>query len=135
MKERRIKINWNAAALGAGVGLVALVVLTAAAAGLLAGEGIGLEAMGYLTAGVLVGSSFLGSLTALGGGGGAAGAAAAAGAELVVLAGLNLALNGGRVEGVGVTVLALAGGCGAAVLLSMGRGGRPKRRRRRSKNR
>ena len=53
---------------------------------------------------------------------------------IVVLFGLNGVLCGGEMEGVAVTVLALAGGCGAAVLLRLGKGGGRKRRRR-GKNR
>ena len=50
---------------------------------------------------------------------------------LVVLLALNGVLCGWKMEGAGVTVLALAGGCGAAMMLSMNRGHRRKRRRRR----
>ena len=53
--------------------------------------------------------------------------------ELVVLFGLNGVLNGGRVEGAAVTALVLGGGCGAAMLLRLGKGSG--RSRRRKKNR
>ena len=69
------------------------------------------------------------------GGGGTVDAVLAALGELVVLFGLNGLLCGGEMEGVAVTALALTGGCGAAVLLRLGKGNGRKRRRHRSKNR
>lgn len=135
MKDLKSAVHWPAAALGASVGMVSMVVAVAAAAGLMAKGRVPLETMGYWAAGILVGSSLLGSLTALGGGGSAADAVLSALGELVVLIGVNAVLNGGEMEGMAVTLLALAGGCGAAVLIRLGKGSGRKRRRRPRKNR
>ena len=61
----------------------------------------------------------IGILAAMLGGGEMPDAILAAGGELVVLLGLNGVLCGGEMEGTAVTILALAGGCGAALLLRM----------------
>lgn len=135
MKDLKWTMNWRAAALGAGVGLLAMVVAAAGAAGLIAGQRVAMDSMGYWAAGILVVTGLSGGLAAIGAGGSMVDAALTAGAELVVLFALNAVLNGGKMEGIGVTVLALAGGCGAAVLLRMGKGRHPSGRRRRRKNR
>ena len=96
---------------------------------------VGLESMGLWAAGITVGTGLLGSLAAMLGGGGPLEAALAALGELVVLFGLNGVLCGGEMEGVAVKMLALAGGCGASVLLRLGKGSGSRHRRRRSKNR
>lgn len=135
MKERTGTINFQAAALGAGVGMLSMVVLCAAGAGLMAKGAVSAETMGLWAAGILVGSGLLGGLTARLGGGGRVEAGLTAVGELVVLIAVNLLLNEGKMEGFAVTVLALAGGCGAALLLMAGRGGgRRNRRRRRRKS-
>lgn len=127
-----MKPNWRAALLGIAGAMMAVVVLTAGAAGLMARGTVDVGYMGYFAAGILVLSGLVGGLAAMVGGGGEIDAALAAVGELVVLFGLNAVLNGGEMEGIGVTVLAVAGGCGAAVLLRMNRGsGRRRRRRRR----
>ena len=134
MKGSRISVRWQAALLGCGVGLLTAVCACAGAAGLMVRGAVGLETMGLWAAGITVGSGLLGSLAAMLGGGSTLDAALAALGELVVLFALNAVLCGGEMEGVAVTALALAGGCGAAVLLRLGKGGGRKRRRR-SKNR
>ena len=134
MKGMKLLVRWQAALLGAGVGMVTVICACAAAAGLLANGSAGLQTIGLWAAGITVGSGLLGGLAALLGGGELPDAILAAVGELVVLFGLNAVLCGGEMEGVAVTVLALAGGCGAAVLLRLGKGG-GKKRRRRSKNR
>ena len=134
MKGSRISVRWQAALMGCGVGLLAAVCASAGAAGLMVKGAVGLETMGLWAAGITVGSGLLGSLAAMLGGGSTLDAALAALGELVVLFGLNAVLCGGEMEGVAVKVLALAGGCGAAVLLRLGKGGGRKRRRR-GKNR
>lgn len=127
-----MKPNWRAALLGIAGAVMAVVVLTAGAAGLMARGVVDVAHMGYFAAGILVASGLVGGLTAVAGGGGEVDALLAAVGELVVLFGLNAVLNGGEMEGIGVTVLAVTGGCGAAVLLRMNRGnGRRRRRRRR----
>lgn len=127
-----MKPNWRAALLGVAGAMMAVVVLTAGAAGLMARGAVDVEYMGYFAAGILVLSGLVGGLAAVAGGGGELDVLLAAVGELVVLFGLNAVLNGGEMEGIGVTVLAVAGGCGAAVLLRMNRGkGRRRRRRRR----
>ena len=125
------KLNWRAVLLGAAGAMMAVVILTAGAAGLMARGVVDVGYMGYFAAGVLVLSGLVGGLAAMAGGGGEIDAALAAVGELVVLVGLNAVLNGGEMEGIGVTVLAVAGGCGAAVLLRMNRGNCRRRRRRR----
>lgn len=135
MKDLKWTPNWRAAALGTGVGVLAMTAASAGAAGLVAGQRLAVESMGYLAAGILILTGLLGGLAAIGAGGTAADALVTAGMELVVLFALNAVLNGGQMEGIGVTLLALGGGCGAAVLLRLGRNGRSGRRRRRRKNR
>lgn len=135
MKEFKPKVQWRAVLLGTCAGAVAMICLCAAAAGLMAKGAVGLDRMGLFAAGILVASSLLGGLTALLGGGGPVDAALTAAGELVVLTALNAGLNGGKMEGIAVTILALAGGCGAALLLRIGKGSRRSRGRRRRKNR
>lgn len=135
MKEFKPKIQWGAVLLGTSAGAVAMICLCAAAAGLMAKGAVGLDRMGLFAAGILVVSGLLGGLTALLGGGGPIDAALTAAGELVVLTALNAGLNGGKMEGIAVTILALAGGCGAALLLRIGKGSRRSRGRRRRKNR
>ena len=125
------KVNWRAALLGVAGAMVAVVVLTAGAAGLMVKGTVDVEMMGYFAAGILVLSGLVGGFAAMTGGGGEADALIAAAGELVVLLGLNGVLNGGKMEGIAVTVLAVMGGCGAALLLRMNRRGRSRRRRRR----
>ncbi len=134
MKGMDRTVRWQAVLLGCGVGMVTAVCACAGAAGLMVKGAVGLQTMGLWAAGITVGAGLLGSLAAMLGGGGPLEGALAALGELVVLFGLNGVLCGGEMEGVAVTVLALAGGCGAAVLLQMGKGSGRKRRRR-SKNR
>ena len=134
MKGMKLHVCWQAALLGAGVGMVTVICACAAAAGLLANGAAGLQTIGLWAAGITVGSGLLGGLAALLGGGELPDAILAAVGELVVLFGLNAVLCGGEMEGVAVTVLALAGGCGAAVLLRLGKG-HGRKHRRRSKNR
>ena len=135
MKAMKMRLRWRAAALGTGVGVVSMVSACAAAAGMMAGGAADPALMGYWTAGILVGAGLLGSLTALLGGGSPADAALSAAGELMVLLGLNWALNGAQVEGFAVTCLALAGGSGAAILLTAGKGrSRGHRRRKRKKS-
>lgn len=131
MKEWKYRVNWRSALLGAGVAVVTIISAAAAAAGLMAKGAVDLAWMGYWAAGILVAAGLVGGLTALLGGGSAADAVLTAVGVLVVLMGLNAVLCGGRMEGFAVTALALAGGCGAAVLLRLGRGTGHRRRRRR----
>lgn len=135
MKGMSISVRWQAVLLGTGVGMVTAVCAGAAGAGLMVRGASDIQSMGLWAAGITVGSGLLGSLAAMLGGGRPMDAALAALGELVVLFGLNGLLNGGEMEGVAVTVLALTGGCGAAVLLRMGRGRGRRQRRRRCKNR
>lgn len=130
MKEGRRPIEWRAAVLGAAAGMMTVVTLCAVGAGLMAKGAVGLDSQVWWSVGILIGSGVVCSLAARLGGGGEVEGALAAGGELVVLLVLNGVLCGWKMEGAGVTVLALAGGCGAAMLLSMKRGHRRKRRRR-----
>lgn len=133
MKERKIRISWRSVLLGTGMGLLTMLCSVAAAAALMAGGAVGMEHMGLFAAGILIGTGLAGCMTAqLGGGGALDGALTALGA-LVVLLGLNLLLNGGEMEGIAVTVTALAGGCGAGVLLRLGKGSRRKHRRKKNR--
>ena len=124
-------VRWSAALLGTGIGIVTMVISCACAAALMARGVVETGSMGLFAAGILVLSGLAGGMTALLGGGGTGDAALASLGELVVLLGLNTVLCGGQMEGIGVTVLALAGGSGAAVLTRMGRGERRRRKRRR----
>ncbi len=131
MKERTRSLNWRAAALGGAAGMMTVVTITAIGAGLMAKGAVGVDSMDWWAVGILLASGMVCALAARLGGGGEVEGALAAGGELVVLTALNGALCGWKMEGIGVTVLALAGGCGAAMLLTMNRGHRRKRRRRR----
>ena len=131
MKEGRRTIEWRAAALGAAAGMMTVVTLCAVGAGLIVRGAVGLDSMGWWAAGILLSSGMVCALAARLGGGGEAEGAMAAGGELVVLLVLNGVLCGWKMEGAGVTVLALAGGCGAALLLGMNRSSRRKRGRHR----
>ena len=134
MKNGKLRIRWRNVLLGTGVGVLILVCGTAAAAALMARGAVGLDRMELFAAGILALAALGGCLTALPGGG-AMDAVLTAVGEMVVLLGLNVGLNGGKMEGVMATVLVLAGGCGGALLLGMGRSGHRRIRRRRRKNR
>jgi hypothetical protein len=131
MKDGRRPIEWRAAALGGAAGLMTVVTVTAIGAGLMAKGAVGLDSMSWWAAGILLFSGAVCTLAARLGGGGEVEGALSAGGELVVLTALNGVLCGWRMEGVAVTVLALAGGCGAAMMLTMNRGHGRKRRKRR----
>ena len=131
MKEGRRPIEWRAAALGGAAGMMTVVTICAVGAGLMAKGVVGLNSMVWWTVGILSGSGMVCALAARLGGGGEVEGAMAAGGELVVLLALNGVLCGWKMEGAEVTVLALAGGCGAAMLLGMNRGSRRIRRRHR----
>ena len=111
--------------------MMTVVTITAIGAGLMAKGTVGVDSMGWWAAGILLLSGAVCALTARLGGGGEVEGALSAGGELVVLTALNGVLCGWKMEGVAVTVLALAGGCGAAILLTMNLGHGRKRRRRR----
>lgn len=131
MKGERSPIRWRPVILGAAAGMMTVVTVTAVGAGLMAKGAVGLQTMAWWSAGILILSGMVCALAArLGGGGEVEGAMAAMGV-LVVLTALNGVLCGWRMEGIAVTLLALGGGCGAAMLLGMNRGHRRKRRRRR----
>lgn len=131
MKEGRRPIEWRAAVLGAATGMMMVVTLCAIGAGLMAKGAVGLDSMSWWAAGILLASGMVCALASRLGGGGEVEGAMAAGGELVVLLALNGVLCGWKMEGVAATLLALAGGCGAAILLTVNRRGRRKSRRRR----
>ena len=130
MKERSVNVRWQGVLLGLGVGLVTMAALTALGAWLMVRSITGPEWMDYWAAGVLVTAALVGGLAARMGGSLLDSALAAFGL-LVVLVGLNMVLNGGEMEGFGVTCLALAGGSGAAMLLTVNRGSDRRLRHRR----
>ena len=131
MKDGKRPIEWRAAALGAAAGMMAIVTVTAVGAGMMARGAVGLDTMAWWAAGILILGGMVSALAARLGGGGEVEGAVAAGGVLVVLTALNGVLWGWKMEGAGVTALALAGGCGAAMLLTMNRRSGRKRRRRR----
>lgn len=130
----KIRVRWRNVLLGTGVGILVLICGTAAAAALMAKGAVDLARMDLFAAGILMLAALGGCLTALPGGS-ALDAVLTAVGELVVLLALNAGLNGGKMEGVWVTLLVLVGGCGGALLLGVGRSGARKSRRRRRKNR
>ena len=130
MKDGRRPLQWRAAALGCAAGCMTVVTVCAIGAGLMSKGVVGLAWLDYWSVGILIASGMICTLVAMLGGGGEVEGAIAAGGELVVLLALNVLLCGGKMEGAGVTVLALVGGCGAAMLLRINRG-----RHRRSKHR
>lgn len=134
MKEWKLKIHWQAVALGTGIGMLTVVCAAALSAALMAKGALDPGFMGMAAAWILVGAALMGSLTAVLGGGGAVDGALTALGELVVLVALNGALNGWQMEGVAVTALVLAGGCGAGLLLTMGKGSGRKRRRKKNRD-
>lgn len=131
MKELRRPLEWRAAVLGGAAGMLTVVTVCALGAGLMAKGAVGLRWMDYWSVGILLASGMACTLAARLGGGGEVEGAIAAGGELVVLLALNGVLCGWKMEGIGVTVLALAGGCGAAMLLRLNRGMRRRSRHRR----
>ena len=131
MKGINWLVHWHAVLIGTGIGIVTMVSACVGAAGLMAAGTVGLESMGLFAAGILVASGLIGGLAAILAGGGTVDVALVALGVLVVLFGLNAVLNGGRMEGIGVTILALAGGSGAAILLRLGKGRNRKRHHRR----
>lgn len=135
MRGNKISIRWRSALLGAGVGVMSMICACAAGAGMMVKGAADMADMDLWAAGILVGSALCGAFAAMVGGGGVWECALAAFGELVVLLALNAVLNGGKMEGFAVTSLALAGGCGGAVLLRLGQGSGRKRHRRRRKNR
>lgn len=134
MKNGKIRVRWRSVLLGIGMGTLILVCGSAAGAAMMAGGVVDVAHMGLLAAGILVLAAVLGGMTALLGQGSGMDAALTGLGELVVLMVLNLALCDGKMEGIGVTILVLAGGCGAAALLRVG-GGRRKPARHRRRNR
>ena len=131
MKGMKISFHWRPALLGLGIGIVTMVSTCAGAAGLMARGIAAPEHMGLFASGILVLSALVGAMTSLLAGGGSVDAIGTTLGEFVVLLGLNGALCGARVEGIGATMLALAGGCGAAELLRLGKGSGSRRHRRR----
>ncbi len=129
-------MRWNVRAvlLGTGMGVLMMIVGAAVvAAGMVRGV-LSLEAMSYWAAGLLVLGGAMGGLSALLGGGTAVDGGLTLAGMTVVLFALNAGLNGGQMEGIGYSVLALCGGGGAALLLKCrkGRGRRTRRRRKKS---
>ena len=126
-------VLWCSAALGTAVGILTVLCSCAAGAGMMASGTVDVAHMGLWAACTVVGSALCAGLAAMLAGGGAPEAALAAAGELVVLMALNGVLCGGKMEGFAVTALAIAGGCGGAVLLRLGKGSgrRPRRRRNR----
>lgn len=135
MKGKRLSICWRCALLGTGVGVVTMICACAAGAAMMYRGAADMSDMDIWSAGILVGSALCGTLAAMLGGGGPWEGVLAAIGEVVVLLGLNAVLCGGKVEGFAVTFLAIAGGCGGAVLIRKGRGSSRKHRRRHRKNR
>ena len=131
MKDGRRPIEWRAAALGSAAGMMTVVTVTAIGAGLRAKGAVDMDVMGFWAAGILLASGMVCALASRLGGGGEVEGGLAAGGELVVLIALNGVLCGWKMEGVAVTILVLAGGCGATMLLTLNRGHGRKRRRRR----
>ncbi len=131
MKEGRRAIEWRAAVLGVAAGMMTVVTVCAVGAGLISKGVVGLAWLDYWSVGILIVSGMICTLVAMLGGGGEVEGAMAAMGVLVVLTALNGVLCGWKMEGIGVTLLALGGGCGAAMLLGMNRGHRRKRRRHR----
>ena len=131
MKEGRRPIEWRAAVLGAAAGMMTVVTLCAIGAGRMAKGSVGLDSMSWWAAGILLVSGMVCALASRLSGGGEVEGTMAAGGELVVLLALNGVLCGWKMEGIAVTLLALAGGSGAAMLMTVNRRGRRKSRRRR----
>ena len=136
MKIGKIRVRWKNVLLGTGIGMLVLVCCCAAAAGLMAKGVADLAQTDLFVAGILALASLCGCLTAMLGGGTPLDAAITAAGLLVVLMVLNIGINGGEMEGLAVTALVLAGGCGGAILLAPGRisGRTPHRRRRKIVN-
>lgn len=122
--------DWKRIGFGAGTGILVLLAVTGATAALLSREILDMGWMGYGAAMALVASAFAGAMAA----GKPMDSALAVLGEWVVLLALNAILFDGKMEGIGVVLLALGGGCGAALLLKQ-RGKTRKKYRRRRKNR
>lgn len=134
MKGTKITLHWKGALLGTAVGVVTMVCGCAVGAGLMAKGAVDVANLDIWAAGILMAMGLAGCMTARCGGGNLEALVAALG-ELVVLMGLNGALNGGKMEGFAITALALSGACGGAILLGLRKGKMAKRRHRPRKNR
>ncbi len=117
MKE----VNIRGVILGTGIGGVWMVVAAAAVAGGMSRGLLGLDGINYWAAVILVTTGAAAALGAMIGGGSRMDGVLAGAGEAVVLLGLNFVLNGGQMEGLPLSLLAIAGGCGGALLLSAGR--------------
>lgn len=123
--------DWRRAAVGTGVSVLFLLGLTAGCAGLMAYQVLDLGWANLAAALILVISALMGALWVFGGGGGVPGVAVTGGAFLLVLLAINAGAFRGDLSGGFVTVLAVAGGCGAGMLIARKPAGRKRSRRKR----
>ena len=126
MKTQMSAPQWRRIALGSGAGVLTLLTVSGACAGLMAREVIGLDGLRWCAAGALLLAGIIAGRTA----GGLLDAALAALGVSVVLIVLNIGLFDGKMEGAAFSALALSGGCGASMLLGGRSGGRRSTRRR-----
>lgn len=128
------EVNWKRILLGSGGSFVMTLVLVGAFAGLMNQETLGVEWMNYAAVVILVTSGFLGA-AAVTAGGSILETVLAAVLYWVVLLGINALLYQCVLSGIWVTLLAIIGGWGSAILVLGLRSRRPGRRRRKYKNR
>ncbi len=124
---RKLQPDWKRIGLGAGAGVLALLTMTALAAGAISRELTPLEGLRWWAVGALL---LAGAVAGRTGGTVLDGALAGLGVAVVLL-GLNVALFDGKMEGFAASALALFGGCGAALLWPRRKGRASAGRRRR----
>lgn len=135
MKKNGISIGdvrWKRIALGSGISFLVTLTLVAVFAGLMDREMMGLEWMGYSAVAILILSGFTGTAAVMAGGS-LLETGLAACLYWVLLLGVNAVLYECVLSGMWVTLLAIAGGWGSAVLLLGLRNRRPRSRRRKYK--
>ena len=133
VKKRREHLAcepWKRMILGVGVSVVCVLTMTAAGAALMDREMVSMEWMNYLAALALVVSSLIGGITAAADERRWMGPLAAGAGLWLFLLAVNALGYDGDLSGALPTALAIAGGSGAAILLSGGGKSRPKHRRR-----
>lgn len=129
-KIRMPAVAWRRVVIGTGVSTVMMLALSGCFAGLISGELVELSWVNYAAVLILIVASFLGAAAALGLSGGIGDGMMAGAGFLLVLFAINAVLFECELGGLLPALLAVAGGCGAAVLLLGGQGRKPRRHRR-----
>lgn len=134
MKCEWMSIRWKNVFTGLGISAVITIALTGAFAGLVSGQVMEECNLVYAALGIVMLSSFLGA-GAAGGRGQAADQFAVGLLYWMVLLTINAILFDGELDGLWPTLVAIIGGCGAALLVLHSGSHTHKHRRRKYRNR